>query len=179
MIRPLRRTRGWSADARGSAALEFALIAPMMIAIFFGLVEVGQAVLAGRRTSHAASTVGDLIAQKQTVSGTDTADCFAAGVQMMAPLPTASLKMKVTSVTQQSNGKYTVDWSDTAGLPADTVGAVYAVPAGLLSSTGDSVIVTSAKYVLTQASNFVIPNGINYSRVTYSKPRDGTKVAHS
>ena len=179
MARPLRGARGWRSDAQGTSALEFALLAPMMLVVFFGLVETGQAVLAGRRTGHAASTVGDLVAQKSAVSSSDTTDSFAAGAQMMAPLPTASLKMKVTSVTLQSNGAATVDWSDASGLAADTKGAPYAAPAGMLTSTGDSVIVSTATYTLTQVSSFVLRNGVTYSRVTYSKPRDGTQVTHS
>ena len=156
MIRRLAALGDWRHEEGGASALEFALVAPMMIILFFGLVETGQAVLAGRRTSHAASTVGDLVAQKATVSGADTTDSFAAGVQMMAPLPTSTLAMRVTSVTLQSNGNATVDWSDVKGLTPDTKGAVYAVPSGMLTATGDSVIVSTATYTLNQASNFVL-----------------------
>lgn len=179
MSRRLARLRTWRRHEGGASALEFALIAPMMIVVFFGLVETGQAVLAGRRTGHAASTVGDLVAQKAIVSNTDTADSFAAGAQMMAPLPTSTLAMRVTSVTLQSNGNATVDWSDVKGLTPDTKGATYAVPTGMLTATGDSVVVSTATYTLNQASNFVLGNGISYSRVTYSKPRNGSQVAHS
>lgn len=175
----LSRVRALRSAEGGASALEFALIAPMFIITFFGLVEVGQAMIAGRRTSHAASTVGDLVAQQATVSTAGMSDNFAAGVQMMAPLPTSSLKMRVTSVTQQSNGKATVDWSEPYGMAADTKGAVYSVPAGMLTATGDSVVISTATYTLTQASAYVIGNGINYVRVTYAKPRNGSQVTHS
>lgn len=171
--------RSFRADERGTSALEFALLAPMMLVVFFGMVETGQAVLAGRRTSHAASTVSDLVAQQQSVSTAAVQDDFAAGVQMMAPLPTGSLKMRVTSVTQQSNGSATVDWSQSGGLAADTKGATYTPPAGMLTNTGDSLIVATATYTLVQASRYVLRSDINYTRVTYSKPRNGAQVAHS
>ena len=174
----MRRLRSLRRDQAGASALEFALIAPMFIICFFGLVETGQVILAGRRTGHAANVLGDLIAQQPSVSSSDVADSFAAGAQMITPLATSKLKMKVTSVTLQSNGKATVDWSRPYnGMTADTAGAVYPAPTGMLTNTGDSLVVATATYTLLQASNFVLANNVAYKRVAYAKPRSGSQVA--
>lgn len=176
----MRRWRDLAGDTRGTSALEFALIAPMMLLAFFGVVETGQVVMASRRVAHAADTLSDLVARVSIVSSSDTSNCFAAGVQLLSPLATSSLKMKVTSVTQQSNGTATVDWSDAYnGMPPDTKGAAYAAPAGVLSNTGDSFIVSKVTYTLVQPTSYVLPNGLNYTRTSYSKPRNGSQVAHS
>ena len=173
----MRRVRSLRRDQHGASALEFALLAPMFIIGFFGLVETGQVILAGRRTGHAASVLGDLIAQKQSVTPSDVTDSFAAGAQMIIPMSSSNLKMKVTSVTLQSSGKTTVDWSQGQGIAADTKGATYAPPAGMLTNTGDSVIIATATYTLLQASNFVLANNVAYKRVSYAKPRSGSQVA--
>ena len=177
MIAALRRLRSLRRDQHGASALEFALIAPLFILGFFGLVETGQVILAGRRTEHAAAVLGDLIAQKASVDSAAVSDSFAAGAQMMIPMPTAKLKMKVTSVTQQSNGAATVDWSQVQGLTADTKGATYAMPAGMLTNTGDSVIIATSSYSLLQVTNYVLANNITFKLVSYSKPRASTQVA--
>ena len=176
MIGLMRRLRALRRDQRGTSALELALLAPVFLIGFFGLVETGQVVLAGRRTGHAANVLGDLIAQKTTVASGDITDCFAAGAQMVMPMPTANLKMKITSVTLQSNGKATVDWSQVSGLTADTKGATYTVPTGMLTNTGDSVIVATANYTLFQATNYVLVNNMAFNRVSYAKPRNGSQV---
>ena len=47
----------------GTAAIEFGFIAPIMMFLFLGAVEVSQAVSADRRASQVAGYSGDLIAQ--------------------------------------------------------------------------------------------------------------------
>ncbi|MFN5553034.1 MAG: TadE/TadG family type IV pilus assembly protein, partial [Hyphomonadaceae bacterium] len=58
---------------RGVSAVEFALIAPLMIMMLFGASEVSQAVSVDRKVTLAASTLGDLAAQTDRVSCTDLA----------------------------------------------------------------------------------------------------------
>lgn len=177
MSRVPRKLGALRRDERGVSALEFALVAPMFILIFFGLIETGQVLTAARRTGHAANVLSDLIAQKGTVVVADVTDSFAAGVQMVAPMSVAGLKMKVTSVTMQSNGKATVDWSRSYnGLTADTKGAVAAVPANLVTATGESVVVATATYSLAQVSKYVLVGPFTFNRVSYAKPRSGTQV---
>ena len=44
----------FSRDRRGSAAVEFAFIAPIMLLMYFGLAEMTQAMMASRRAHHVA-----------------------------------------------------------------------------------------------------------------------------
>lgn len=173
------RLRRLAGDERGASALEFALVMPMMFAVFFGLVETGNAVMACRRVGHSAASLSDLVAQQSTTSTSALTDVFAAGGQMMAPLDTTSLKMKLTSVTRGSDGKITVDWSRGSGLTADSKGAVYPMPANMLTNTGDSAIIGTAQYTLVQATKYVLTNDLNYSSVSYAKPRNGSQVTCS
>ncbi len=55
-------------DQRGVAAVEFALIAPVMLIFYFGMVEISLAVDADRNLSHSASLIGDLTAQDEVVT---------------------------------------------------------------------------------------------------------------
>ena len=98
-------------DRRGVSAVEFALIAPAMIAFYFGLAEITQALLAERRTGHAASAIGDLVAQSSTVSNADLTDIFQVATTIMQPYPTESLKIRVTSVKANAAGATSVAWS--------------------------------------------------------------------
>ena len=71
---PLKRIRSskvcrWIAstalDQRGVAAVEFALVAPIMLMFYFGMVEVSLAIQADRNLSSATALVGDLTAQDE------------------------------------------------------------------------------------------------------------------
>ena len=56
---------------------------------------------------------------------------------------------------------------------------MYTPPAGMLTNTGDSMIVATANYTLVQASNYVITHNLSFTRVSYAKPRDGSQVTCS
>ena len=171
--RLLSRLRAARRDQRGAAALEFALVAPVMLVMFVGLVEVGQVIVAGRRTGHVASALADLVGQNTTMDDIRMTDIFAAGTQMIKPMSSTNLKTKVTQVSLRSDGTIKVDWSKAQGLTAETKNAIYPLPANLVVNTGEAAIIGTAQYTLVQISHQVILNDINYTRVAYVKPRNG------
>ena len=165
-------------DERGVSLLEFSFIAPVMILMFFGVAELGQGLVAQRRTQHVSSAIGDLTAQAATVSTADMSNIFDAGQQVMAPLPTTPLAMRVTSVTTNASSVPKVDWSDARNMTANTVGATYALPTGLTTGPSQTVIVSEATYNYTPPVKYVLPNGMQFSLKSYLVPRTGT-VSHS
>lgn len=174
MMRFLNRLRR---DRRGVSAVEFALIAPAMIAFYFGMAEITQALLAERRAAHAAAAIGDLVAQSSTVSSADLTDIFAIAATIMKPYPTTTLKMRVSSVTADSAGTPKVDWSSASGLTALTAGAtVTGVPADIISA-GQSVVMSEVTYAYDSPVDFMVPNAVTFSRTFYLRPRKSDKVA--
>jgi Flp pilus assembly protein TadG len=89
-------------DQRGVSALEFALIAPLLIAFYFGMSEMAQAFMAQKRTGHVAATVADLAAQDDVLSAAELNNIFAAGQTIMLPYPVAELNQRLSSVTVDS-----------------------------------------------------------------------------
>jgi Flp pilus assembly protein TadG len=162
-------------DRRGVAAVEFALIAPVMVLLYCGLAELCQAVIAERKTNHVASAVGDLITQTDTVSTADLSDIFSIGNTVMAPFPTSTLQMRVTSITADSNGVPKVDWSRTnGGMTAYSAGATMTVPVTL--NAGDSVVLSESSYQYTSVLHYVLPNTLTYNEHYYLRPRRSDKV---
>ena len=102
-------------DQRGVAAVEFALIAPLMVLVYFGMADLTEGLMANRMVGHVASTVGDLAAQSSAVTPAQVTDIFAIGQQMLSPFPAAGLKIRVTSVTADANDVPKVDWSQASG----------------------------------------------------------------
>jgi Flp pilus assembly protein TadG len=162
-------------DKRGVSAVEFALIAPAMIAFYFGLAEITQALLAERRAGHAASAIGDLVAQSSTISTTELTDIFEIATTIMKPYPTASLKMRVTSVSANASGVTTVDWSSAQGMTALNAGASVSVPSGVIAAN-QSVVMSEVSYVYDSPVDFFMPNGVTFSRKFYLRPRKSEKI---
>lgn len=164
-------------DRRGVSAVEFALIAPAMIACYFGMAEITQALLAERKAAHAASAIGDLVTQSSSVSSSDITDIFAIARTIMAPYSTTSLKMRVSSLTADSGGTPKVDWSSASGLTALTTGStVSGVPTGVISA-GQSVVMSEVTYSYDSPVDVMMPNAVTFSRKFYLRPRKSDKVA--
>ena len=75
----LRRKFGhYIAENDGVAAIEFVFVAPVMIAMYFGLAEISTAIEADRRVSHATNVAGDLTTQFDAVTADDLSDIMTA-----------------------------------------------------------------------------------------------------
>lgn len=168
-------------DRRGVSALEFALIAPVLILIYFGVGELCEAMMAQRRTVHSTSALGDLVTQSQTITSSDISDMFSAASTIMAPFPTTTLKLRLTSVTLNSSGIAKVDWScGKNGLAANATNSTYSgLPSGLLTTSGDSIVVAEGQYAWASPVAYVLPSGLNFNEIFYLKPRKSAQVVWS
>lgn len=171
-----RRLRG---DRRGVSAVEFALLAPVMIAFYFGSAEFCQGYMAEKRMGHVAAAVADLVAQSEAVTSTQVADYFQIGALVIKPFSATPLNQRVTSLTRDSNGVVKVDWSQGSGMTARPVGAtVTTIPAGLIAN-GESVIMTEATYDYDSPVDYLMPAITRFSHTYYLRPRTVEKVAYS
>lgn len=180
-------TRGLArrlADRRGVAAVEFALIAPVMILLYFGLAELSSAITAARHTNQSSAALGDLVAQCSNMNDSDATNILAAATDILAPLPVATLQLRVSSVEQMTNDPTTtqVQWSSAPPGQATLVKypqtTPITLPAGLTNNAGDTVIVSEAMYKF----NFPIDlfNGlIKFDDLSYYKPRKSQQVSYT
>ncbi len=166
----------FSGDRRGVAAVEFALLAPVLILLYCGLAELVLAMMAERQAAHSASVVGDLVAQEQSVTTAEVTDIFNVGVAILKPFPSAPLQLRVSSVKADVNGVPKVVWSRGYGMGALNAGSTAAgVPANLLLA-GDSVIKADMQYTYTSPIMQVLPNPMSYSDSFFLKPRRAPEV---
>lgn len=166
-------------DRRGAAAVEFAFVAPLMILLYCGLAELTQGMMADRRASHVASIIGDLVAQDTQITQTDVNDVFNVGKAIIAPFPSGSLTMRITSVKADSGGTPKAIWSKTSGGALGALsGTVSGVPNGLIAAN-ESVIMSEVQYVYTSPLGKVLPNSLTFHQKYYLKPRKGSEVIWS
>ena len=167
-------------DRRGVSAVEFALIAPALIACYFGLAEMCGALMAERKVSHIASSIGDLVAQGTTMDSTGIADIWTVANTLMQPLPTTGLALRVSSITADpTTGKTSIAWTQSQGTWTGTNASPSAtVPSGIVAA-GGSVILSEASYTYTSPVSDFIPVPMNFYEKFYLAPRQSTSVAWS
>jgi Flp pilus assembly protein TadG len=169
-------------DRRGVSAVEFALVAPLLILLYFGMAELTQAMMAQRRLSHVAASIGDIVARTPQLTDARRNDIFHIGDTLMMPFPTGTLSMCMASVVSDANGKDTVGWSEKypAGSAIDcpAQGTVLDIDVGVLPAS-QSVIMSKASYSYVSPLKLILPTGITFNRTFYLRPRLSDTVTRS
>jgi len=70
-------------EEKGIAAVEFAIIAPIMITMYFGLAEVASAIGVDRSLSHGTNVAGDLATQQPELRDGEIEEVLAAAIRVM------------------------------------------------------------------------------------------------
>jgi Flp pilus assembly protein TadG len=105
----------YGSDARGVASIEIALIFPMMLIIFIGMIDASNLMTANRRVTLTASTLGDLVTQAPgQVSKAELDGFFSAAGSIMDPFPASSTTLQFYTF-RKSGGSAVLDWKYSNG----------------------------------------------------------------
>jgi Flp pilus assembly protein TadG len=166
--------RRFARAERGLAAVEFAFLLPVMIIMFFGVVELSMAVNCRAAVTSVASTTADLTAQATAISTSDMSNVFNAASAVLYPHDTASATITVTSVNYDTTTKSLtsgkVAWSCSRNGTARGQNDTVALPAGLMTANG-SVIMSEVTYTYTSPTTKIITGPMSMTNTFYAKPR--------
>lgn len=173
MIRSIYR---FLKDRAGVSALEFALIAPVMLILYLGCIELAFMMRSDRTITVATSTLGDLTARLDVAAQSDIDDIFAAvGFIFTGTVTEASSRMRVSSLIADANGAVTVVWSDATRMGARAPGSVVTVPNGIVSP-GGSVIMAEIEFDYDRGTGLFIKDGYVLDDTFYLRPRRSGEV---
>lgn len=168
-------------DLSGVAAIEFALIFPIMLLLFIGSFETSNLVLASMKLEASAETAADLVAQTRVntvLQSTDFTNITNAAKQVLTPLPTSGTKLKIAyaSVTY-STGTAVIDWhvevnSATAITTANIPNSVSLANLGSQTSgSTDSVIIVQLTYAYSSPVSYVLNSSYTLLQSAFNRPR--------
>lgn len=161
-----------AADKTGAAALEFALIFPVLFVLHIAAVEALGVYQAQRNIAHIASTMADITAQNRSVSTAELDDILLASVSMIHPFPNVALQQRISSLSANSSGSVSVDWTVKKAYSGSSGPSV---PSGYLAAN-ESVIVTDVIYDYRPTFGLFLPDTIRFTRHAYVRPRLSVKV---
>lgn len=160
----------------GVSAVEFALIAPIMLLFYVGVVEVSLALGVDRKVTSAASALADLVAQDDVITDDEMEQILDAGPAIVAPNPAAPLQIRISSVTMDLDGDAEVDWSDARGMAPLAEGTQFTPPSGILTP-GRSVIMVEVSYLYESAFAEIGAGRFNIEETFYLRPRRSLVVS--
>jgi Flp pilus assembly protein TadG len=186
-----RSAHDFSGDRSGLAAVEFAMIVPLVLVLFFGTVEFSSGVAVDRKVTLMARTLSDLTSQNISITDPQLTNIFSASTAIMTPYPAAPTRTTLSEIYVDSNNVAKIQWSKAATIangatqatlttsnrsPGDNVTSLVP-PALLVKQT--YLIFSEVSYLYKPTIGYVMGKaGINLSDFTYTRPRQSTCVDH-
>jgi Flp pilus assembly protein TadG len=162
------------AAKRGVAAVEFALILPIMVTMYLGSVEITELLLANRRLENVAASAADILARDTMITETELTDVSTAMQLLMEPNPASGLKVRLSAITITNNGTTaTVTWSRSYwSYPTLNAGStVTDLPTDLMNANNPSIIRAEVIYDYDSPLNWMLPGTFRLSHTEYRRPR--------
>lgn len=167
----------------GVAVVEFALIVPIMLAVYIGTMEASSLISMDRKVQTIASAVGDLVARADEQLPTDSLkDYFQAASGMMSPFSAAGMKQVVTAINVADDGTTSVVWTRQylngtySSATPYSPGHSYSLPAAMVAiSKGKMVIASEASYSYKPLFGIFFDQAVDLYRSNFYLPRfEGT-----
>jgi len=197
-LSPKKWLRRYRENETGIAAIEFAIIAPIMIGMYFGLAEVATAISVDRRISHGTNIAADLVTQLPAVDENEMTEIIAAAIRVMEVQNPAGIHMQIESFILPSAGQpatslgrifvndpFDPSQPDDPNDPTDTDNPEDAIfeffnPASLdptLLNETSGIVVARAKYEYETLNLRYLDSTITFEETFRLKPRASDSVA--
>jgi Flp pilus assembly pilin Flp len=169
----------------GVAAVEFALILPIMLLVYVGMVEASAVISMDRKVQSVSGAVGDLVARtKGSITGATINDYVKIAGGIMTPYPDEDLEQIITQVLVPNSGTPTVDWSRRyvhqllQGSGAHAENSEYdGLPAEIIEiARGQAVIVAESRSFYKPLYGIVFDQEIELYRENFYLPRFGEPI---
>jgi len=112
----MRRLNRFARDKHGLAAVEFALIAPMMVLLLLGSVEIVNILQTNRRAENTTASIADVISRDTEVSNAEIQGIWSAATPLMFPDNPVGLDIRITSISFDNARQGRVVWSERCAL---------------------------------------------------------------
>lgn len=167
-------------DRQAIAAIEFALMLPVLVAFSAGTMEFSRLIMLVQKLQSGAFILADLTARDRTLSEEQLNNIFLAIDNVVQPFDfPAGGRAVVTSIGVNAANHPVVNWqrAGTGSFPAVSVigeeGAEATLPNGLDISAGETVIAAEVFYQFTPLFDIWLDPKVIH-RISFYRPRLGT-----
>jgi Flp pilus assembly protein TadG len=165
-------------DISGVASIEMAFIFPVMVLVYFGLVDATNVLSANRRVTLTASTLADLVTQAPgTIVKNDIGDFFEASSAIMEPFNSSSISLEIYEYKLDGSNNPVLSWTHKNATA--NCGAAPTVDAQMkqLMTEGNDIVIARVCYTY----NWVIGKIFGSAPMTLKdqlvlRPRQATSI---
>jgi len=168
--------RRFGRDRRGASAIEFAILAPLMLALYIGVVEISEGVAADRKVTLTSGALANLTAQSQSIDVNGMNNILNAATAIMSPF-TGAISAKVSCLNIDATRVAKVKWgAATANTSPRTAGSVVSIPSDL-AVPNTQLVFSEVSYQYVPVTGYIPAwshigaEGITLSDRMYMSPR--------
>ena len=170
-------------ESRGVSAVEFALVAPLMITLYLGCAGIADGVAVDRKVSLIAGTLANLTAScsdsnsgsggctNNILSSTELNNIFAASSAIVEPYSTTPLKMSLSCIAIDNNGNVTVPWSVAKNGGTKLTSFTFDTSQTALKVNGTQLLYAVVTYTYTPFIGTALVPTLNLSDHMFMSPR--------
>lgn len=170
-MRLFAQIRAFARANKGLAAVEFALLAPLMVFLLFASVDLLDALGADSRTQNVAASIADVIARDTEVSNSEVNGIWAAADILMFPDDGDQMDLRITSILIVNASTARIQWSEGHnGYTPRAANTTITLPAAMMTP-GSSIIMAEARFNYEPPLGFLFGNGIPLQHTAYRRSR--------
>lgn len=175
-----RLRRRFLASTRGVAAIEFAIILPVLVILFLASIDAGRAIAIYMKVRTATYTLDAITNQYTTIQSTDMSSILGATSVVLAPYSSSPVVVVISQIKVTSSSQATVNWSATLNGTALTQNASFSVPTNFASCNSYPcyLIYGQVSYTYTPLFTYFTRSAITLSDNLYVTPRSSECVMY-
>ena len=166
-----QRFSRFTAAKKGNAALEFAIIAPMMIMLLFGSVDLLDVLNANKRVQNVAASLADVVARDTEVSDAEITGLWAAIDILMFPSGGDAVDIRISSISIESAAIARVVWSEGHGMDERQPGTTVDDLPDAMMNPGTSIILAETTFEYESPLGFLLGEGVTLRHEAYRRSR--------
>ncbi len=166
--------KSWKNEDEGMAAVEAAMIFPIMLSMLLAIYDLGNGILANQKAIRASQVVADLITRQGIVNDDDIFEAIEAGRLALEPLDSSSFGVDIVSIRFDEDENVDVLWRETQNMtPVDDP---YTAVDPLVQAN-EGVLMVSVRYVYQPLFTSFISEDIVMGEVAFSRGRSSPSIA--
>lgn len=164
-------------DREGVAAIEFALLAPLLLALLMGTVTLFDLFRASQNVEKATFTAGDILSRQSTINAAYLQSTFSTVTTLVGGDAT-QISMRVSSI-KRTLSTYSVDWSKVTGKAVPLL-TTSTIPTSRIPdiADGDSVLVIDTFVPHSAIFSIAGFNAITFNSMSAYRPRFTSSIAY-
>jgi hypothetical protein len=169
----LHALRKYWEDEGGLAALEAALLFPPLVALLYGVYDLGKGIILSGRTITASEVSADLISRDKTVNMADVNEAIEAAKLVYEPYDLSEFGIDIVSVRFDNNRSPVILWRETRDMSPNHL-ALENIDG--IGDPGEGMIVVTVEYTYIPFFAKYFTDPIEMVEVAYTRGRRSPTV---